>query len=177
MESTEGIKIGKNVSSARSTTDWTISLQSKILMPDPHTESGSQDLIIIPASESLVSLHDVTALRFILRQPSPNWKTFNVEEIKVFRDALIKPRTSSSSMKSLDSGVESSSSTASKSSNNQKMSEPKDEDDILDQLARQTTIALKGGRTNLDDESTSSSESSVPYPLVPMTYDVMNLSF
>ena len=52
-------------------------------MPDPHTESGSQDIIIIPAQESMVSLHDVTALRFILRQPSPNWKTFNVEEIAV----------------------------------------------------------------------------------------------
>ena len=52
-------------------------------MPDPHTESGSQDIIIIPAQESMVSLHDVTALRFILRQPSPNWKTFNIEEIAV----------------------------------------------------------------------------------------------
>ena len=28
-------------------------------MPDPHTESGSQDIIIIPAQESMVSLHDV----------------------------------------------------------------------------------------------------------------------
>ena len=52
-------------------------------MPDPHTETGSQDVIVINATESLVSLHDVTALRFILRQPSPNWKTFNVEEIAV----------------------------------------------------------------------------------------------
>ena len=52
-------------------------------MPDPHTESGSQDIIIIPSQESMVGLHDVTALRFILRQPSPNWKTFNIEEIAV----------------------------------------------------------------------------------------------
>lgn len=60
-----------------------MSLQNKVLMPDPHTESGSQDLVIVPAQESLVSLHDVTALRFILRQPSPNWKTFNIEDIAV----------------------------------------------------------------------------------------------
>lgn len=67
----------------RSSSDWTVGLQSKILMPDPHTETGSQDLVIVSASESLVSLHDVTALRFILRQPSPNWKKFNIEEIAV----------------------------------------------------------------------------------------------
>ena len=70
-------------SAAKSASDWTISVQNKILMPDPHTETGSQDVIVINATESLVSLHDVTALRFILRQPSPNWKTFNVEEIAV----------------------------------------------------------------------------------------------
>jgi hypothetical protein len=52
-------------------------------MTDPHTESGSQDVVVISATESLVSLHDVTALRFLLRQPSPNWRTFNVEEITV----------------------------------------------------------------------------------------------
>ena len=52
-------------------------------MPDPHTETGSQDVVVINATESLVGLHDVTALRFILRQPSPNWKTFNVDEIAV----------------------------------------------------------------------------------------------
>ena len=106
MDSTEGIKIGRNckshrsfkkiiintaephfsflvASAAKSASDWTISVQNKLLMPDPHTETGSQDVIVINATESLVSLHDVTALRFILRQPSPNWKTFNVEEIAV----------------------------------------------------------------------------------------------
>ena len=58
----------KAVSSAtKSASDWTISLSNKQLMPDPHTETGSQDVIVINATESLVSLHDVTALRFILR--------------------------------------------------------------------------------------------------------------
>ena len=103
MESTEGIKIGRNCkfvclfrlhvsfrkisylvgSSAKSASDWTIGIQNKMLMPDPHTETGSQDVVVINATESLVGLHDVTALRFILRQPSPNWKTFNVDEIAV----------------------------------------------------------------------------------------------
>ena len=52
-------------------------------MPNPHAESGSQDIVSIPAQESMVSLHDVTALRFILRQPSPSWKTFLIESIAV----------------------------------------------------------------------------------------------
>ena len=84
VESTEGIKIGRNLNSAsRSNSDWSISLQNKVLMPDAHCETGSQDIIMVSATESLVALHDVTALRFILRQPSPNWKTFNIEDIAV----------------------------------------------------------------------------------------------
>ncbi len=67
----------------RAASDWSVSIQNKLLMPDPHTETGSQDVVVISATESLVSLHDVTALRFLLRQPSPNWKSFNVEEIAV----------------------------------------------------------------------------------------------
>ena len=67
----------------RAASDWSISIQNKVLMPDPHTETGSQDVVVISATESLVSLHGVTALRFLLRQPSPNWKSFNVEEIAV----------------------------------------------------------------------------------------------
>ena len=68
---------------SKSTNDWTVSLQNKALMQNPHAETGSQDIVIIPAQESMVSLHDVTALRFILRQPSPNWKTFTIEDIAV----------------------------------------------------------------------------------------------
>ena len=43
-------------SNGRSLSDWVVSLQNKILMPDPHSETGSQDIIIIGASESLVKL-------------------------------------------------------------------------------------------------------------------------
>ena len=54
----------------------------------------------------------------------------------------------------------------------------RDDDDILDQLARQTANALKGGRTTLDEESTSS-EDSAPnvHPASILTYDIMSLSF
>ena len=50
---------------------------------------------------------------------------------------------------------------------------------MLDQLARQTAAALKGGRLTLDEESTSSSESSnaTQHPIIPLTYDIMSLTF
>merc|ERR1712223_2307089 len=58
-------------------------------MPDPHCEAGSQDVVAITAAnESLITLHEVTALRFLLRQPSPNWKSFSMNEITVYRDSL-----------------------------------------------------------------------------------------
>ena len=60
-------------------------------MSNPHCETGSQDVITIQAAkESLITLHEVTALRFLLRQPSPNWKTFTINDIAVFRDSIGK---------------------------------------------------------------------------------------
>ncbi|XP_059083765.1 nicolin-1-like isoform X2 [Tigriopus californicus] len=88
VNSTEGIKIGRNLTSSKSLSDWVVSLQSKVLMPDPHSELGSQDVGVVPSSESLAPWHDITAMRFLLRQPSPNWKTFNLEDIMVFRYPL-----------------------------------------------------------------------------------------
>ena len=71
---------------SKSLADWVVSIQNKQLMPDPHSELGSQvnpslvkflyfskcygflgffpqDLVVISASESLVPLSDITALR------------------------------------------------------------------------------------------------------------------
>ena len=71
-------------SGGRSPSDWVVSIQNKQLMIDPHCETGSQDVVVITAaSESLITLHEVTALRFLLRQPSPNWKNFNINGITV----------------------------------------------------------------------------------------------
>ena len=44
---------------------------------------------ITAANESLITLHEVTALRFLLRQPSPNWKSFSINDITVYRDSLM----------------------------------------------------------------------------------------
>ena len=43
---------------------------------------------------------------------------------------------------------------------------------------RQTSMALKGGKVPLEDDSTSSSDGATPAPgSVPSTYDVISLSF
>ena len=69
---------------SRSPSDWVVSIQNKDLMSDPHCETGSQDVVAISAAnESLITLHEVTALRFLLRQPSPNWKSFSINDITV----------------------------------------------------------------------------------------------
>ena len=68
-------------SSSKSLSDWVLSIQSKVLMPSPHTEGGSQDYVVLRAEDSCAPWHDVTAIRFLLRQPSPNWKTFKLEDI------------------------------------------------------------------------------------------------
>ena len=65
-------------------------------MDNPHFETGSQDEVVILASESKVALEEVTAMRFILRQPSPEWRTFSLEEISVFRESLVGSGSSAS---------------------------------------------------------------------------------
>jgi hypothetical protein len=59
------------------------------------------------------------------------------------------------------------------------------EDQLLDQLGRQTASALKLGSHILDDDSTTSSSDGVPNSgppgagpvAIPMTYDIMSLNF
>ena len=109
-------------------------------------------------------------------------------QFQVYRDALIQSRSKNagSSVKS-DSGIGSTSassrsgttpSTPNPISKSSSIASLKDEDDILDQLARQTSMALKGGKVPLEDDSTSSSDGATPAPgSVPSTYDVISLTF
>ena len=73
------------VTNSKNHSDWSLCIANKDLMPDPHSETGSQDYFTLDSAESTVPMHDVTALRFILRQPSPNWKTYKIEDISVIK--------------------------------------------------------------------------------------------
>ena len=68
-------------------TRWRTAVHRKQLMPDCHTESGSQDFFVLNQrngdfSEPLV---DVLALRLVLYQPSSVWKEFKVEHVRLWR--------------------------------------------------------------------------------------------
>ncbi|XP_069796016.1 nicolin-1 [Narcine bancroftii] len=63
---------------------WKTCLHNMCLMPNPHTENGSQDYFSIDRHQMLLEPNDVKALRLILRQPSPVWLNFTLEDIKVY---------------------------------------------------------------------------------------------
>ena len=96
-----GGKVGEVVS-GRARMEWVVAVKRKNLMENPHYETGSQDEVVILASESKVSLEDVTAMRFILRQPSPEWRTFSLEEISVYKESLVGGSSSSNPPVSLN---------------------------------------------------------------------------
>ncbi|KAM6121091.1 nicolin-1 isoform 2-T2 [Pterocles gutturalis] len=63
---------------------WVTCLRDYRLMPCPHTEEGSQDYFSLRRHQMLCDMDQVTALRFILRQPSPVWLHFTIEELQIF---------------------------------------------------------------------------------------------
>lgn len=65
---------------------WTLSISHKNLMPSPHEETGSHDLTSIVATESSLQWKNLLVMRLVLRQPSPIWRVFHVEEINVYAD-------------------------------------------------------------------------------------------
>ncbi|KAL4655678.1 nicolin-1-like [Arapaima gigas] len=66
---------------------WVTCLKNHPLMPNPHTEEGSQDYFSIYRHQMLVDPDDVTSVRLILRQPSSAWLNFTLEDIKIHQYA------------------------------------------------------------------------------------------
>lgn len=66
---------------------WRTCVKRMRLMPNPHVEAGAQDYFIITRKNMLFDLVNVSALRLILQQPSPVWKDFKIEDLKVFRSS------------------------------------------------------------------------------------------
>ncbi|XP_078399945.1 nicolin-1-like isoform X1 [Cetorhinus maximus] len=63
---------------------WKTCIRNKCLMPNPHTENGSQDYFSIYRDQMLFEPDEVTTVRLILRQPSPVWLNFTIEDIKMY---------------------------------------------------------------------------------------------
>ncbi|XP_033642363.1 nicolin-1-like isoform X1 [Asterias rubens] len=63
---------------------WRDCVKRLQLMPDPHTETASQDYFTISRSNMLFEPDEVTAVRLVLLQPSPVWVHFGIEDVAVF---------------------------------------------------------------------------------------------
>ncbi|KAJ8890350.1 hypothetical protein PR048_009858 [Dryococelus australis] len=71
----------------RTQNGWVISIRCHKLMSHPHYEQGSQDFVSLPESLSAIKWDGLLAMRLVLFQPSPVWKTFHVEQIGLYHDA------------------------------------------------------------------------------------------
>jgi len=54
-------------------------------MVNAHLEFQSQDYFSIKPFESKIDWSDLYKIKLILRQPSPNWKDFGIDDIKIVR--------------------------------------------------------------------------------------------
>ena len=65
--------------------DWKVGVSDHTLMPSCHCDSPSAQKWVELGKETFQSrLEDVTKLRFILRQPSPHWREFGIEDISCY---------------------------------------------------------------------------------------------
>ena len=64
--------------------EWKTVVPLMHLMPHPHCEESSEDYFVIHSAEMRSLLRDVTELRFVLQQPSPQWKDFKIEEVQLY---------------------------------------------------------------------------------------------
>ncbi|XP_069822613.1 nicolin-1 isoform X2 [Dendropsophus ebraccatus] len=65
------------------TAAWRTCVRNLQLMPNPHMEEGSQDYMSVYRQQMLCDADKVVSIRFILRQPSPVWLSFTLEELQV----------------------------------------------------------------------------------------------
>lgn len=63
---------------------WKICLKNFELMSLPHCEEGSQDKFTIKNNQMLLPIKDAVLVRIILRQPSPHWLNFSIEDLSFF---------------------------------------------------------------------------------------------
>lgn len=52
-------------------------------MDNAHLEDQSQNRFSIKSSESKIDWSNLYKIKLIMRQPSPNWKKFSINDVKV----------------------------------------------------------------------------------------------
>ncbi|XP_010221648.1 PREDICTED: nicolin-1 [Tinamus guttatus] len=71
---------------------WLTCVSDYRLMASPHTEEGAQDYFSLLRHQMLCDVDQVTAVRFILRQPSPVWLHFTIEELQIYPPSQKSPQ-------------------------------------------------------------------------------------
>ena len=64
---------------------WKVAVKNMQLMPCAHSDQGSEDYFTISPKLLAFPLTNILGVRFVLRQPSPVWKEFKIEDIKIFK--------------------------------------------------------------------------------------------
>lgn len=77
--------------SAHTPAKWVTCLRDYCLMPDPHSEEGAQEYVSLFKHQMLCDMARVLELRLILRQPSPLWLSFTVEELQIYQQGPKSP--------------------------------------------------------------------------------------
>nr|KAF6310059.1 hypothetical protein mMyoMyo1_000649 [Myotis myotis] len=81
----------RQYSSIHTQAKWATCLRDHCLMPDPHSEEGAQEYVSLSKHQMLCDVARVLELRLILRQPSPLWLSFTVEELQVYQQGAKSP--------------------------------------------------------------------------------------
>ncbi|XP_048348130.1 nicolin-1 [Sphaerodactylus townsendi] len=71
---------------------WVTCLRNYCLMPNLHAEQGSQDYFSVSRHQMLCDMDQVAAIRLILRQPSPVWLHFSIEELQLIPASQKSPQ-------------------------------------------------------------------------------------
>ena len=79
------LKYQRRISKSKSDQQWKTCIRTLQLMPNCHCERGSENLIVLnKAHFGGIQLENVTRLRLILRQPSPDWSQFGIRDLKCY---------------------------------------------------------------------------------------------
>ncbi|XP_044534274.1 nicolin-1 isoform X1 [Gracilinanus agilis] len=85
------IRVRQLGSPNHSSNKWITCLRDYCLMPNPHNEEGAQEYVSLYKHQMLCNLEKVLELRLILRQPSPLWLNFTLEELQFFQHGPQSP--------------------------------------------------------------------------------------
>ncbi|CAF1290940.1 unnamed protein product [Rotaria sp. Silwood1] len=73
--------------------DWHVCLKRYRVMESPHGELGSNSHIILDQKQLIFMPRSIYQIRFILQQPSPIWKDFSIDNVKIHNQTIsIKDR-------------------------------------------------------------------------------------